>query len=379
MEFVQHRPAVQVEDNIVDDRSKQRWIIISVAFAAFMARLDSSIVNISLPTISHYFSTGTGDASWIILSYLLMQTATMLLSGKIADTIGLRKTFAVGYLIFIGGSLFCAVSPTLALLVGSRCLQGVGTALMTASGYAIISTYLPGTMTGTVFGVASTTAGFGLIFGAPLGGLITGTLSWHWIFLINIPVGIIAVLISFRVIPDAAKPAVDGRGGDRFDLSGSLLSFAGLLGLTFALNRGRDWGWSSFPIVGILAGSSFVLTGFYLRERNCPNPVLDLRLLRDRRLLFTTTASFICFMIMGGTNFLLPFYLEMAKGLRTEHAGFVLSAYSLTYMGMGLFAGRISDKFSPVALCSMAMISTAACCWTFSFTLGYPEIGRAHV
>ncbi|MDD5009525.1 MAG: MFS transporter, partial [Syntrophorhabdaceae bacterium] len=115
---------------IVTDRSAQRWITISIAFAAFMSKLDGSIVNISLPAISQYFNVGTSDVSWVMLGYLLIQTNTMLITGKLGDVIGLKKTFLIGYSVFTAGSLLCGLSPGINMLIISRCLQGIGGAMI---------------------------------------------------------------------------------------------------------------------------------------------------------------------------------------------------------------------------------------------------------
>jgi EmrB/QacA subfamily drug resistance transporter len=290
---------------IVTDRSAQRWITISIAFAAFMSKLDSSIVNISLPAISQYFNVGTSDVSWVMLSYLLIQTNTMLITGKLGDIIGLKKIFVIGYIVFTIGSLLCGLSFNISMLIISRCLQGIGGAMIITSAFAAIPKYLPDTIIGSSFGIAATGAALGLIVGAPLGGFITGLLSWHWIFLINIPVGIVAIFVARKVIPE--KKAVTHDADTRkkgFDVIGAGLSFFGLLALTYGLNRGQELGWGSASIMGLFAASCALFVAFYWREKRSSNPLMDLGLFRNHNFMFANIAAFKAFMVMSGVNFL---------------------------------------------------------------------------
>lgn len=357
---------------IVTDKSAQRWITISIAFAAFMSKLDSSIVNISLPAISQYFNVGTGDVSWVMLSYLLIQTNTMLITGKLGDVIGLKKTFIVGYIVFTAGSLLCGLSPGITMLIISRCLQGIGGAMIMTSAFAAIPKYLPDTIIGSAFGIGATGAALGLIIGAPLGGFITGLFSWHWIFLINIPIGIVAVLVAHKVIPGKKAAAHDARTrGKGFDILGAGLSFFGLLALTYGLNRGQELGWGSPFIVGLFIASCVLLVTFYWWEKRSSDPLIDLGLFRNHNFTYANVAAFTAFMVLSGVNFLTPFYFEFAKGLNSQQVGMVFLCFSAVYVVIGPVAGRISDKVEPSYLCAAAMISGSLCMFTFAVTSQY--------
>lgn len=357
---------------IVNERSGQHWITISIAFAAFMSKLDASIVNISLPAISRYFNVGTGDVSWVMLSYLLIQTNTMLITGKLGDVIGLKKAFIIGYIIFTIGSLLCGFSFSIAMLITSRCLQGIGGAMIMTSAFAAIPKYLPDTTIGSAFGIAATGAALGLIAGAPLGGLITGLFSWHWIFLINIPVGTIAILVAWKVIPEKKTAAYDGNIPKKgFDMTGACLSFFGLLALTYGLNRAQERGWGSPFIVGFFVLSCVLLVVFYWWEKRSSNPLMDLELFRDRNFTYANLAAFTAFMVMSGTGFLMPFYFELIKGLKVQQVGMVFLLYSIMYVIVGPIAGRISDKVKPSYLCAAAMLSASLCAFTFAVTSQY--------
>ena len=349
-----------------------RWALVSIAFAAFMVKLDGSIVNISLPTISRYYGVTPGGASWVILSYLLVQVTTMMIFGKLADDIGLKKTFIAGYVIFTFGSLLCGGAPTLAALIASRCIQGLGSAMLITSAFAMVPRLLPRKLLGSAFGMLGTSAGLGVIVGAPAGGFITEFLSWRWVFLVNIPVGALAIMTALRAIKDEEARGKDmARKLREFDILGTVMSFAGLLALVYGLNTGNDSGWSSASTLSSFIGAFVLLSFFFIWEKRHAHPLLDLGLFRNRRFMCALAAAFAAFMVMSGSGFLMPFYLELVKGLDSARTGLVILVFSLVYMAAGPFAGKLSDKVDPSILCAVAMISCAACALTFAFTLPY--------
>ena len=355
-------------------KNHERWIVLSIAFAAFMSKLDSSIVNISLPTISRYFDVTPGYASWVILSYLLTQTTTMMIFGKLGDDIGLKKTFIGGYVIFTIGSVLCGTAGSVETLIIFRCIQGLGGAMLVTSAFAMVPRLLPRTVLGWAFGIIGTSAGLGVIVGAPFGGFLTGFLSWRWVFLINLPVGALAIFIAWKVIRDESARQKDILKRLReFDIVGMFMSFAGLLALVYGLNTGEESGWSSTPTLTCLAAAVVLLPLFLVWEKKHANPLLDLSLFSSTRFACANAAAFAAYMLMSGSGFLMPFYLEIMKSLETAQAGLVIMIFSVVYMVAGPFAGKLSDKIDPGLLCALAMISATACTLTFVFTL--PERG----
>ncbi len=356
-----------------EEKRRLRWIVFSVAFAVFMVRLDSYIVVISLPTLARYFQVGTSEVSWVILSYLLVMTGSTLIFGKLVDRVGLKKIFVWGYGLFTLGSLLCGLSTTIYLLDAARCVQGVGGAMMITSAMASIPHYLPKNIAGWAFGICSLSNSLGIMVGAPLGGLITGFLSWHWIFLINVPVGILAILIVKRNLPadQNRPPLAEGRP---FDVSGSILSFVGLTALVFALSRGDDEGWQSGLILAAFAVAGTSLLAFYLRERGAHDPILNLSLFRNRDFSFAVLTTLVALMLLSGGNFLIPFYLELIKGLGPEHVGAMVMIYSVVYMPIGPFAGKLSDRINPRRLCTIAMFLAFVSCLVFALTLPLPGL-----
>lgn len=357
-----------------EQMSAYRWIVVTVTFAAFMSKLDSYIVNISLPTIAGRFGVTTGQVSWIVLVYLLVSASTLLLFGKLGDRFGLRRVFFMGYLLFTLGSLLCGLSLSLNMLIVSRFIQGTGCAMLIAIAFAIIPKFLPREITGWAFGIASTGAALGIAIGAPVGGIITGFLSWRWVFLVNVPFGIFAMYIVNRYIPDEEEQELKKLKGSGFDIIGAVLSFVGLALLIYGLNMGREFGWASLRITGSFSVSILCLVAFFIREVRCDEPLLDLGLFKSFRFNAAVASTLFAYMLLAGNSFLLPFYLEIGKNLPTVSVGFVIMIYSVIYMAAGPFAGRISDSIRPGILCGFAMLSASLCSFVFAFTLSAPGL-----
>ena len=353
---------------IIRDKKQQRRVVMCLAFAAFMATLDMYIVNISLPTIAGHFHVGASMASWIPLSYLLATAATLLLVGKFCDKYGLKNIFLIGFGTFTLGSLFCGVSPNLRLLIASRCIQGVGGSMMIIAAYAAIPRYIPSEKTGWAFGTLATASAVGIMCGAPLGGVITGYLVWNWIFLINVPVGIIAIIMAKKVMPPAV-PASEREKVTGFDISGAVLSGISFLALVYALNRGDTFGWTSVRILSFFGLSAITMAAFIYKESVTKDPMLDLRLFSDANFSYVNIATLLGYMLLAGSNFLMPFYLMLIKGLSPQRAGFIIIIYSIVYLCLAPFFGKLSDRIKPRYLCMAGMLLAAGASGMFFFSL----------
>ena len=358
---------------IVEDKSWQTWIVISVAFASFMAALDTYIVNVALPTIAHYFNVGTSDVALVTLAYLLIITSTLPIFGKLGDRIGFKTVFILGFAFFSAGSLLCGLSPHIYLLVGSRCVQGVGAAMLYAVGMALIPRHIPDNRRGWAFGITATLAGMGVVIGAPLGGVITQYFSWHWIFLINVPVGIAAIFVALRVVPEV-KPETSKTGRKAFDIPGAILSFIGLAALVSALNRAQEIGWHHPGIMADFVLSAGTLTGFILWERKSVDPLLDLRLFNINSFKYGAFAAFFPWATFAGGNFLLPFYLQLDKGLQPSQVGALFLISSLIYIIISPMMGRLSDRTGSRILCCIGAAGATGALIFFVFTLGLASL-----
>ncbi|MEI7634210.1 MAG: DHA2 family efflux MFS transporter permease subunit [bacterium] len=350
---------------------RQLWFVLSVAFAAFMSKLDMYIVNVSLPTMSRYFNAGTGNIAWVVISYQLVCTSTMLVFGKLSDRMGLKNVFLWGYAIFTAGSILCGFSPHLAVLVLARCVQGFGGAMMATSSFALIPTYVPAARLGWAFGMVTMAAGLGVSLGAPLGGIITTWLSWRWIFLINLPVGIGAIALAMRAIPDtqdeieAARPGA----GMPFDIIGTVLSFAGMLALVYALSASMKRGWGAPAVVVCLIASAVALAAFVIAEMRARDPIFDLGLFRNPDFSLCVLSGLLYFIVLGGNAFMMPFALEMGMRLTTQTTGLLMGAYCVTYIVISPLIGRLADRLDMRLMCMGGMFYGAALWGVFALLL----------
>lgn len=335
-------------------------LILSISLAIFMASLDGTIVNIALPAISESFHLSSTAVSWVATAYLLVMAGCVLVFGKVADIIGFRKIFLAGFALFTLGSLSCGVLPDLTgsflALIGSRILQAVGGAMMTAIAPAMITVYIPMDQKGKAMGIVMTFAALGTALGPAIGGVLTQYLSWHWIFIINVPVGIAAILLGLKVIPEMA-----GSGSlAGFDRTGSCLIFVGLASLLTVVSEGDSAGWTSLPILALAAVAVLTLAWFVRHELSVADPLLDLRLFQNRNFLITNLLFSLVFFSFSGISYLLPFYLKYVRNYDTSSAGLVLTSLSFAMMGAGILSGMLFNRFGPRRLCIAAGIPLAA-------------------
>jgi len=365
--FTEHE-AEDMETTTAADRRRQNLILFSICFASFMVNLDTYIVNISLPKISHYFNAQPQEVSWIILGYNLTVASLLIIMGRVGDKIGLKNVFQLGFALFTVSSLVCGLSPSLLVLIISRCVQGIGASMLYSMTPAMVPKFLPAERRGPAFGTLATAAALGITVGTPLGGIITGFLSWHWIFLINIPVGILAIVVCQKAIPDDSRDslAAEGKG---FDAQGAILSFICSMTMVFGISKGETYGWSSPLIMVCLAVAACSLYLFINWEGRAKDPLLDLSLFRDRAFTFGNSASVLAFAYLAGNNFIMPFYLINFKHMKAEQAGFFFLIYSVLFMFVGPFAGKLTNRISPRLLCTFAMALCSINALVFSFAL----------
>ncbi|MDD1719609.1 MAG: MFS transporter [Methanoregulaceae archaeon] len=335
-------------------------LIVSISLATFMSSLDGTIVNIALPTISEAFNVSSSTVSWVSTMYLLVMAGCVLIFGKISDVIGFKKVFLSGFLIFTLGSFACGFLPdfvsSFPVLIGSRAFQALGGAMITAIAPAMITAYIPMKQKGKAMGIVLTFAALGTAIGPTIGGVLTQYLSWSWIFFINVPVGICAVLLGAKVIPGSG---IHERTG-RFDRTGAVLIFTGLASLLFALSEGQELGWTDPAILGSLGLAVLLLGSFVWCELKASDPLLELRLFRKRNFLLSNMLLVLLFFSFAGISYLLPFYLQYVHGFAPSDAGLILTSLSVAMMAGGLLAGMLYNKAGGRLLCIAAGISLVA-------------------
>jgi len=331
-------------------------LILSISLATFMSSLDGTIVNIALPAISESFHLSSTAVSWVATSYLLVLVGCVLVFGKISDVIGFRKVFLAGFFIFTLGSLSCGILPEylggFPSLVGSRMFQAVGGAMIAAIAPAMVSAYIPMDQKGKAMSIIMIFASLGTALGPSIGGVLTQYLSWHWIFFINVPVGIVAILLGAKVIPASVPQA----GSAAFDRAGAALAFAGLASLVFVVSEGESLGWTSPIILGIFLVAVLSLGWFVRHELASADPLLDLNLFRSRNFFLINLLLFLVFFSFSGISYLLPFYLKYVSRYDTSTAGLVMTSLSVAMMAAGILSGWLFNKLGPRRLCIIAGI-----------------------
>ncbi len=319
-----------------------------------MATLDSSIVNIALPTFTKIFSVTLVEVKWVVVVYLFLITCLVLPFGRLSDLFGRRRIYCTGYLIFSIGSGLCALSSTFNTLLFSRAVQGVGAAMLMANGPAVITATFQRGERGKALGVLGMVVSLGLITGPTLGGLLITHVGWTSIFWINIPLGFIGMLLAYRFIVTQAPPAIR----PTFDWLGSLLQMLFISTIIWIADSPRfetEKGFQSRPYFRELITLCSVILGslFFYVEKRAMAPVLDVSLLRIRAFAAGNLASFLSFLAFSSLAVLMPFFLEEILRLPPDNTGLYMSAIPLSVFVVAPFSGRFSDRFGTRGISSI--------------------------
>jgi len=336
--------------------------MIVISLAGFMGTLDVTIVNIALPTMAKYFQVSTSMISWVVLIYLLVLCSFTLTFGKCADRSGYKKIFLIGFIVFLSGSFLCGISGSLMHLLAFRVVQALGAAMLSSVGAAMVAIYLPRQHLAKGLSVITVMASAGLAAGPVIGGFLTEYVGWNWIFFVNVPIALCAIVLGYVLVPSDQPVTVK----EPFDNIGTLLFLVVLSSGLFALNMGMQLGWNSLPILGgaLLCGVGLVL--FVRHERHCPYPMINLSLFTSRDFGFANLASALVMAAYAGIIFLLPFYLEYVRELSTAAAGLVLLAPSLAMIAGGPVVGILADKYQARPLCIIVTVLLAFAFFLFS-------------
>src|SRR6478736_308414 len=292
------------------------WTLVAVAAGTFMLLLDVTIVNVALPDIEQAFDASLADLQWVIDAYALTLAALLLTAGSLADRYGRRLLFAIGIVVFTLGSLLCGLATGATFLSLARAAQGVGGAIMFATGLALLSGAFHGRDRGTAFGVFGAVTGVAVAVGPVLGGALTSWLSWRWIFLVNIPVGIAAVVLSAKQLRESSDP-----GQSHLDPVGLVTLTGGLLALVLGLIEGNQRGWSSVFIVSLLTVAVLLLIAFVASQAVERNGMVDLTLFRRPAFVGAQTTAFTISASMFAMFLYLTLYLQNILGLTPLQTG----------------------------------------------------------
>jgi EmrB/QacA subfamily drug resistance transporter len=322
------------------DYSRKWYVMSAVAMGIFLATIDMSIVNVALPTLVRSFDSEFAVVQWVVLAYLLTVATLMLSIGRWADIVGKKPLYTVGVAIFTVGSALCGLAPTVYWLIGFRVLQATGAAMTAALGMAIITEAFPASERGKALGIGGSIVSVGIVLGPTLGGILIDALSWHWIFFVNVPIGIVGIFMVARFVPNF-KPA----GGQRFDYWGAITLFVSLTCLLLALTVGQRVGFSRLPILLLFSGWAVFLAVFVVIELKTSQPMIDFSMFENRLFSINLITGFITFVTIAGTIILMPFYLEEVLGYETREVGLLLAVLPLAMGLIAPLAGTASDRF----------------------------------
>jgi EmrB/QacA subfamily drug resistance transporter len=325
--------------------ARKWWTLIAVSTGVFMLLLDITIVNVALPDIQRAFGAALSDLQWTIDAYALTLAAFLLTAGSLADLLGRRLLFAIGLSIFTAGSLACGLADGSGFLIAARAGQGVGGAIMFATSLALIAQAFHGRDRAVAFGLLGAITGVAVAVGPVLGGVLTSGISWRWIFFVNLPIGILALLATLTKVDESRNPFAR-----RPDVAGFLTFSTGLAALTFGLIRSEPDGWGSTTVVASLAAAAALLAAFVVAEAVQREPMFDLGLLRKPAF----GGGLLAALAVNGSLFALLTYLilyfQQSLGLSAAQTGVRFLPLTVAIFFASGIAGRLSERVPNRAL-----------------------------
>jgi len=321
------------------------WLVLVVLTTGFfMIMLDTTIVNVAIPAMSAGLNTTLDQILWVLNSYILVYAVLLITAGRLGDLYGQRTLFAVGLAIFTVASALCGFAQDANQLIVARILQGVGGALLTPQTLAILTSLFPPERRGAAFGIWAGVAGLATLAGPTLGGAIVTYIDWRWIFFVNVPIGVAALIATFAIIPDLRPGRRHG-----WDIVGVILATSGLFGVIFGLIEGERFNWGEIgsyviTIPEIIGAGALLLVLFVVWERYQDEPLVPLSLFEDRN--FAVTNWIAAAIAFGMMSLFLPIviYLQSVRDFSALTAGLTLAPMSLTSMVVAPFAGRLADR-----------------------------------
>ena len=324
---------------VVRNWPRAPWlVVVTVSIGAFLGQLDASIVTLALPTLQQHFHASLAAVEWVALSYLVVLVASVTAVGRLADMIGRKLLYTYGFAVFTLASVGCGLSPTLGVLIGFRIVQAIGAAMLQANSVALIATAIPRASLGRAIGIQGAAQAVGLALGPSVGGLLIGAAGWRSIFFVNAPVGVVGLVLSLLLLPRSRDlaPRVP------FDWVGLGFFSPAIVAFLVALNVA---GHSTVARPLALIGVSLICIAFFIRrERRTAAPMIDPHLFRNVDFTAGVASGLLSYLVLFGTLFVVPVYLEHAHHLSPAHAGLELGVLPVALAVVAPFAGRARDR-----------------------------------
>ncbi|PRR82621.1 MFS transporter [Clostridium vincentii] len=335
--------------------NKNRWVILLiVVMVTFMATLDSSIVSVALPVMAKVLNVTSVGVQLVVTSYLIIISATILIFGRLGDILGKTKVFKFGLAVFTLGSLLCGITESLPILVLARVIQAIGAAGFMANTQGIITEVFPTKERGKALGITGTFVALGALVGPPVGGFIVDGLSWEYIFLINVPIGIITLIFAFKLLP---KGQITGKG--KLDGLGAVLFMVAIVPLFVALGKGQEVGFTQPMILICFLVSIISFITFIMVEKKREHPLLQLDIFKNKLFSLSIFCGFISFVAIFCSIIIQPFYLQDVLEFSPASTGLVLMVYPLVLSVVAPFSGHMSDKLGSEILTFIGLVLTS--------------------
>jgi EmrB/QacA subfamily drug resistance transporter len=319
-------------------RSKTLWTFAITSTAVFMTTLDNLVVTTALPVIRKDLHAGLGGVEWTVNAYTLTFAVFLLTGAALGDRIGRRRALALGLTIFTGASAAAALAPSIAFLDAARAVQGFGGAIVMPLTLTILSAAVPAEKRGVALGAWGGISGLAVALGPLVGGAVVSGISWHWIFWLNVPIGVVLIPLALMRLDETYGPK------ERLDLPGVALASAGLFGIVWGLVRGNQLGWGSPEIVGSFVVGAIVLAAFVAWELRTKTPMLPMRFFRNRTFALANTSSLFMSFGMFGSIFLLAQFFQTVQGYSPFGSGLRVLPWTVMPMFIAPIAGALSDR-----------------------------------
>ena len=336
-------------------RSYKWWVFAAIAIGTFVSVVDSGSVLVALPEIEGHFGSDLPTVQWVVVGNALAISALILPMGRLGDIAGRKWVYIGGLAIFVAGSLLAGLAVNLPWLVTAKVFQGFGSAMIQGNGMATVISSFSGAERGKALGTHMSVVGSGAIAGPAIGGLLVASFGWQSVFFVNVPAGILTIVITWLVLgPEHTAGAEDtstsSGARSRFDWPGAVLSAAALLVFLLVVSNGHRLGWGSPLVLAGAAATVALLVGFVWWELRTPSPMLELRLFKRKLVAIGAAAAWLSFMGMSSSRFMMPFYLQRVLEISPRDVGLLLIPPALCMVLLGPVSGRLSDRFGWRAL-----------------------------
>lgn len=334
---------------------RDRWLIlINVVFVTFMVPLDASVVNVALPVMTQKLYVTSEAISWVLTSYLIVISATVLIFGSLADIRGKSTVFRHGILVFSLGSLLCGISDSFGLLIAARVVQALGGAAAMATNQGIVAQVFPAHERGRALGISGGVVALGSLVGPPLGGFIVSVLSWKFVFLMNVPIGVVAYVMGMKVLPKGDRVA-----REKVDAKGAFLLLLAIVSLFGSLTFEESLGSLNPLIIAGFILAALAIALFVRVEKGHRTPLLQLEIFKNSRYSLSILCAFISFVSISATVLVQPFYLENTLRLSPASTGLVMMSYPVVLSVLAPLGGYLSDRIGSEFLTFLGLTLTS--------------------